>query len=362
MKFLRPRATAGVMIHKGMLWTISLLLIFYTVYHHLHNAGKLAIRPPATLPHENAPSDPPTSNVQVYSRTLVVAKMLEDDTSWVDRVEAQDPQLTAAVYTVNDANAPLTVPENKGNEVMVYLTYIIDNYFQLSDVSIFMHAHRFTWHNNDFLESDSYHTVQRLRSEHVLQSGYMNLRCHLDPGCPDHIHPTTSSDAGENNDLANIPEAAVIGDSWKKLFPGQQVPTVLSQPCCGQFAVSAERIRNVPLSDYVAYRSWLLNTPLDDHLSGRVWEYVWQFLFIGEWEFCPQETVCYCQGYSICFEEADYQQYFKLRAEARKWEADLGELSGGDNQELSEATRSSLNVAIEGNYQKMNEIKAKVVR
>ncbi|KLJ13080.1 hypothetical protein EMPG_11964, partial [Blastomyces silverae] len=51
---------------------------------------------------------------------------------------------------------------------MVYLTYIIDTYHSLPDISIFMHAHAVTWHNNDFLSSSSAQAVQRLRSAKVL--------------------------------------------------------------------------------------------------------------------------------------------------------------------------------------------------
>ncbi|GIC88045.1 uncharacterized protein Aud_004436 [Aspergillus udagawae] len=300
----------------------------------------------------------PTPSLQLpdktFTRTVVIAKLEEEDASWIDTLVQTDPCLSSAVYTVDNPNATLTVPQNKGHEVMVYLTYIIDHYASLSDVTLFMHAHQFTWHNNDFLNSDSALQVRRLRSEYVLRNGYVNLRCHLGPGCPDHIHPTVAGD-----DLLNIPEAAVFGNSWQELFPGVPVPSVLSQPCCGQFAVSAERIRTVALERYVRYREWLLATPLEDKLSGRVWEYLWQWLFTGREEYCPDEQVCYCEGYGVCFGEGEYEEYFRLRDESRESERRVEELN--QSEAFVEEDIRSLKDHIDELHEKMSAIKSKAV-
>lgn len=295
-----------------------------------------------------------------YSQTLVIAKLQEEDASWAENIEHELPYLKSAIYTVDNENASLTVPMNKGHEAMVYLTYIIDHYSQLSDITLFMHSHQYTWHNNDFLNSDSALMVKRLKSEHVIKNGYMNLRCHQEPGCPDHIHPTA---ANNPEDITNIPEAAVIGVSWKQLFPNETVPEVLSQPCCSQFAVSSERIRNVSLDDYVSYREWLLDTVLEDKVSGRVWEYIWQWLFTGQWEYCPEETSCYCEGYGVCFEKDDYADYFKFREEAWALEKEIDKIKESVNNTLDipEDRISSMQVDVHDLRQKMNEIRSKAI-
>jgi hypothetical protein len=56
---------------------------------------------------------------------------------------------------------------------MIYLTYIIDHYSNLSDVNIFMHSQRYTWHNNGFQGTDAVHMVTTLSSERVQREGYM---------------------------------------------------------------------------------------------------------------------------------------------------------------------------------------------
>jgi Protein of unknown function (DUF3431) len=294
----------------------------------------LPVRTSAASPLAPAPkyeAGIPKSAGQNYSRTVVIASIAREDTKWLSNL-ANEPNLSTAVYVVDDPKAPLTVPKNKGHEVMVYLTYIIDHYDRLSDVTMFMHAHRFTWHNNDLLFSDAIEMIQRLSSPKVVRDGYMNLRCHLDPGCPDHIHPSIKDD---NN--GNIPEAVVIGRAWLELFPDAVAPpSVLSQPCCAQFALSKARIQNLPLDRYISFRRWLLDTDLDDRLSGRVWEYVWQYIFAGVDEFCPVESICYCDGYGICFGSEDrYQEYFAMRKNSREL-ADVKESMGDDEKSNEE--------------------------
>ncbi|WEW60556.1 hypothetical protein PRK78_006043 [Emydomyces testavorans] len=217
--------------------------------------------PPSAQPSHSV--HPPSDN---YTRTLVVAKLKAEDTSWVDRLAENDPGLATAVYVVDDPEADPFVIKNKGHELMPYLTYIIDNYANLRNITIFMHAHNETWHNEVVLHNSSAIMVRRLRSEHVLREGYMNLRCQHDPGCPDHIHPQVENGG---DDILAIPEAAVFGTAWKQLFPETPVPDVVAQPCCSQFAVSAERIRTIPLPRYVFWRDWVLRTPLPDWLTGR---------------------------------------------------------------------------------------------
>jgi hypothetical protein len=216
--------------------------------------------------------------------------------------------LTTAVYTVNDRKAKLHPPANKGHEVMVYLSYIIDHYDTLADVSIFMHAHRFAWHNSDLLGTDAAKMVRYLSAERVTREGYMNLRCAWDPGCPAWLHPGTTKD---NSDK---PEEFVLAECWSELFPLDPVPEVLAQPCCAQFGVSRERIRATPKMRYIVMRDWLLRTDLDDYLSGRVFEHIWQYIFTAAPIYCPSMSACYCDGYGLCFGGAKpFDYYFELR-------------------------------------------------
>ncbi|THY92534.1 hypothetical protein D6C92_05788 [Aureobasidium pullulans] len=274
---------------------------------------------PAFVP--GTPKDP---NAE-YTKTLVIGRKKEENTLWVD-TELEDmlaPKgpLRTAIYVVDDKDAELHPPKNKGHEAMVYLTYIIDNYDDLSDVSIFMHAHRYAWHNNDIMDLDSAQMVRNLNPNHVIRHGYVNLRCHWSPGCPAEvsgIHP------GALVANAQRQEEMIIAEAWSEIFPLDPIPPTLSQPCCAQFAISRERIQALPLSKYIYYRDWLLKTSLSDSLSGRVFEQIWVVIFGGVAVDCPAMHLCYCEGYGYCFGGADkYAEFDDLRYVLRDREDEM---------------------------------------
>ncbi|KAK7708426.1 hypothetical protein SLS57_009008 [Botryosphaeria dothidea] len=250
-----------------------------------------------------------------FSTVLVIPRTREEDVDWIDEFL---PDYQTAIYVANDRSAPLHPPKNKGHEVMIYLSWVIDNYADLPDVAIFMHAHRYAWHNSDMLDLDAVQMVRRLNPNRVLREGYMNMRCHWDPGCPDWMHP------GEVEDDIQKHEQKLLAKAWSELFPLDPIPQVLAQPCCAQFALSRDRIRAIPLQRFVAYRDWLLRTPLDDSLSGRVWEYIWQYVFTGSNVYCPVQHVCMCDGFGVCFEnEENYKAWTDLRFTQLGYEFEL---------------------------------------
>lgn len=268
----------------------------------------------------------------VYTKTLVIGQKKEEDTYWIqteleDMLAPKGP-LNTAIYVVDDNEAALHTPKNKGHEAMVYLTYIIENYNNLSDVTMFMHAHRFAWHNNDILNLDSALIIRNLNPNHVIRHGYVNLRCHWAPGCPAEtsgIHP------GALIANAQRQEEKIIAEAWSELFPLDPIPPTLSQPCCAQFALSRERIQAIPLSQYIYYRDWLLKTPLPDRLSGRVFEQIWIVIFGGVAVDCPAMNICYCDGYGICFGSAEkYDEWFDVRFTLREHEEEMRTIRKND--------------------------------
>ena len=198
---------------------------------------------------------------------------------------------------------------------MVYLTYIIDHYDTLPAISIFVHSHRYAWHNNDLLDSDMATAVRRLNADYVRRQGYMNLRCHMQPGCSDNLRlDATKKDVHK-------PEVLIFRKVWDQLHPGQPLPKTLSAPCCAQFAVSGDRIRSISRDQYRAWRTWLLETELESGVSGRVWEYMWHYIFTGKSDLCPTTHACYCGGFGVCFgSAASTDAWFETREALRKLE------------------------------------------
>ena len=254
----------------------------------------------------------------IYSRVMVIPRLQSDDISWISD---ELPDVDTAVYIANDPLAVLHPPKNKGHEVMIYLSYIIDHYDGLPDILIFMHAHRWTHHNNALLGYDAAEMVRRLNSDYVTREGYVNMRCHWSPGCPEWLHPGNLRESLEKQ------EEVALSKCWSELFPSDPLPVALGQACCAQFALSKERVLSIPLSRYVFYRDWITRTPLSDYVSGRIWEYSWQFLFKDQSIYCPAEHVCYCGGFGLCFGGAsEFQEFEEMRRKKDKFDLEMNEL------------------------------------
>ena len=286
------------------------------------NISHVGMRPRPQSPPLQYKQGIPKPPGSTYSKLIVVARTKEEDTSWM----AQElPDWDTAIYVADDPRSRLHPPKNKGNEVMVYLTYIIDHYENLPDIVAFIHSHQFAWHIDELFGGDAVVMLQRLNPVRVIREGYMNLRCIWAPGCPNWMHP------GAREEDEAKQEEAIFAHTWREVFPHESVPEVLAQPCCAQFAVSRERILAVPKSRFVFYRDWVLKTDLSDYMSGRIWEYLWHVIFSGEYVVCPKEHICYCDGYGACFGgEKAYDDFRKLglekedlHKELQEWQNDL---------------------------------------
>ncbi|KAJ5323285.1 Protein of unknown function DUF3431 [Penicillium atrosanguineum] len=194
--------------------------------------------------------DPEPSEPSTYApeKELVLAAMSSSDMTW-----AEDLSWPVNIYRadVQPGKADLTVPVNKGNEAMVYLTYLIDRYDSLPDVTVFLHGARYQWHNDNPLY-DSVVSIQNLNLDFVREAGYVNLRCTWMIGCPAELEP------------------------------------------------AREQVLQRPKSDYERFRRWLMDTKLDSGTSGRVLEYSWHMIFGKPPQHCPDPREMYCKIYGLC--------------------------------------------------------------
>ena len=187
---------------------------------------------------------------------------------------------------------------------MVYLTFIIDHYATLPDVTIFHHASQYQWHNDD-PDYDASRLLGQLQIPYVLSRGYANLRCVWTIGCPpDSISPHKRQQpfalqaidgAGNSVDYNELYKAV-----YEQLFPSEPVPEHVGAPCCAQFAVTANTILQRPVSEYEYFRKWLLETDLADEVSGRIMEYFWHIIFQRPALDCLAASTCYCSLYGLC--------------------------------------------------------------
>ena len=117
--------------------------------------------------------------------------------------------------------------------------------------------------------------LRRLQLSHVLESGYVNLRCSWEQGCSPGLDLSNTSDPENTHERT----AQAFAESFPALFPGKEKPDHVAVGCCAEFAVTAERVRQRRKEEYEYYRKWILKTPYSDSMSGRVFEYSWHRMF-----------------------------------------------------------------------------------
>ncbi|KAF2847925.1 hypothetical protein T440DRAFT_491676 [Plenodomus tracheiphilus IPT5] len=246
---------------------------------------------PSTLTQSTAVA---TTSPSSPDRVVVMAKLPTDDTRWV-HTDLQDWQ--SAIYDVDTetpantstldplTNSTLRTLRNKGMEANAYLAYIVQNYNNLPSTIAFIHPHKdgypIAWHT-DNSEHSNVVSLQTLNINFIQTNGYANLRCVNDPGCPHEVMPFRDPPEDHRTIEAAMP------DAWRDLFNNTDVPHVLATPCCAQFAVSSKQY------------TWLMETPLKDETSGRVFEYLWHILFGQDPVYCPAYEKCYCDVYNRC--------------------------------------------------------------
>ncbi len=184
---------------------------------------------------------------------------------------------------------------------MAYLTFLIDHYDKLPEIIVFLHPHKQGWPQAWHTDAEGYDNAESVRSlnlEYVRNSGYANMRCIWDPGCPVELRPFIK---GAGDSLSEQTGRA-YGDAWMRIFQtdNSTIPETVATPCCSQFAVSRQQVLKRPLMDYERMRQWLLDTELSDDISGRVMEYMWHAIFGKNPVWCPPLDECWCQQFGRC--------------------------------------------------------------
>lgn len=162
---------------------------------------------------------------------------------------------------------------------------------------VFVHPHLQGWPEAWHTDSQGYGNVNSIRSlrlEYLQEHGYANMRCIHDPGCPTEIQVLRHE--------ADRTAEHAMRDAWPYMFGGSEfdIPERIGQPCCSQFAVSKTQALERSRADYRRYRQWMLDTPLDDVTSGRVFEYLWHVIFGKDPVYCPPLQQCWCEQFGRC--------------------------------------------------------------
>ncbi|KAI1778065.1 hypothetical protein F4818DRAFT_284487 [Hypoxylon cercidicola] len=261
----------------------------------------------------NLPPKDGTTNLTV---NLVMATLLNDDISWTENI--QIPNLNIIRYVSDDMDAEYHPPvPRKGHEALIYHTYMHDFYDNLPDITIFTHGDDTSWHVDAALNSSMAFSLSHLDLEQVMLRQYFNLRVDWVGGCPDWINTTR----GVND--ASKTEEPYMYKAFRENFNTAQVPEILAGPCCSQFAATRNAIRRHPRSQYRSNMDWLILTDWTDYISGRVWEHMWAWLFMGEAVDCAVEWRSYCRMYHICFGAESRNRFRSLEQERKRLEGNM---------------------------------------
>lgn len=186
---------------------------------------------------------------------------------------------TPYIYTLDEQpEEGFLIPyTNVGHEASAYLSYLVEHYDDLHPYTIFIHGKEEHWHN-DVGGPKTYNQLPSLRFEAVSHKGYVNLRCLTMPGCPDSLHPSIiqQTDIDNQNLVNNFPQI------WSEIFglDPSTAPLQLGHHCCGQFAVTKERIQQKPWNYYDRILQWVAKTEWSDSYGiGWLMEKLWHVIF-----------------------------------------------------------------------------------
>lgn len=277
---------------------ITLVILFILERWYLHWTGQSPLRTYRAI----------SSDSRDIPITVVVAAVKKDNLTLLEQESGLRLGDEQVIYIADDPTAKYTVPMNKGNEAMVYLSFLIDRYDSLPEVMVFMHAGRTSWHNNYLFDLKSATMVQHLRRSYIQKMGFVHLRCDQGVFCRQ-VHEATEAGyratvltSDVKGDL-NI-QYAEFHEIWDALLPGQLIPPRLGTASGSQFALTRETALKVPLKELTRLRQWIMDVGYSPWKTGSVFEYLWQVIFLGTSYsvLCPLPHDCYCSVYGICLE------------------------------------------------------------
>jgi predicted O-methyltransferase YrrM len=185
----------------------------------------------------------------------ILSSHYDEDLSWINFVK-----YPTTIYSKTLKNKNF-IDFNKVQEAPAYLKYIIDNYSNLPEYTIFVHGH--------------------LNSEHQKEKNIIEIINNL----------------SLNDDIINLNREDWLGsiqigqdewdkkyrwlsDNWDDIFGSYlMIPEKLTFYSCAQFAINKKCILQYPIQFWEKLFNWCKKTELDNYVSSRIFEYTWYYIF-----------------------------------------------------------------------------------
>ena len=166
------------------------------------------------------------------------------------------------IYDKETPENEYNIPVNKGNEASVYLKYIVDNYDNLPDFTLFIHDDERSWHHtgsvrhryNDALKSKKlfYNLNKKYLEDITKHRWYDEILIWYDKYIEKYI-----------------PRNRLPKQNWTKGYKG-----------CAQFLVHKSLITNLPVEFYKDLYDWIITTDMPNEKLGRFLEYTWHVFWV----------------------------------------------------------------------------------
>lgn len=193
--------------------------------------------------------------------TTVVVCVYNEDTSFTQRIP-----LPTQLYFNHNLSSPhkenqtSDIP-NKGHEALVYLKHVIEQYDSLSEYTVFLHCHEYSWHHTGSIV-DILHT--QMNKPHT----FTNLNNYT-LGNMENLD-TSTNPIGEY--FRRLIRPAV---GWNAMYPNFTAGVL----GCAQFIVHKDNILYHSKQFYQQLYTWLVETELSNHWSGRFLEWTWELFW-----------------------------------------------------------------------------------
>jgi len=195
--------------------------------------------------------------------TTVIVSRYNEDSQFLEKIDFK-----TLIYEKEKPFYKYNVEKNKGNEASVYLKYIIDNYNNLDEYTIFLHCHEFSCHQDGSI-------IDIINSNKNIFHTFTNLN---------------NFKLGDIENLDNSERE--MGEYFRTYIRAAVGPCILYPSFtlgvlgCAQFIVHKNNILNHSKLFYKKIYDWLMETDLSNYWSGRFLEWTWDLF----WNKCLQNV------------------------------------------------------------------------
>ena len=193
--------------------------------------------------------------------TIVIVSRFNEDSDFLKKLD-----FNTLVYDKENPLNKYNIEKNKGNEASVYLKYIIDYYDNLSEYTIFIHCHEYSWHHKGSI-------IDIINNNKNICHSYTNLN--------DKILGDMEDLDKSNNEIGVYFRTYIRPAVGPYAIYPNFTKGVLG---CAQFIVNKSNILNHSKLFYQNIYDWLMETHIENYWNGRFLEWTWDLF----WNKCLQ--------------------------------------------------------------------------